>query len=91
MKKEENMEAVVIKYQIAPKREEVKLTESAITTDWNGGITFECGEAGMRALLCKYNPDYIRDVFIGAIAMSSKRWQVKELISRTLEVDGEIK
>lgn len=89
MKHELKEETITL--QIAPRREQVRLTDTSITTDWNGGITFECVEAGMRALLWKYNPDYIRDVFSGAIAMSSKPWQVKELISRTLEVDGEIK
>ena len=70
--------------QIAPNAEQIVVTETAIHTNWNGGITYTAEG------LDRYKADYLRECFSTAIALCPKRWQVEDILNRHLGLAGKI-
>jgi len=68
--------------QIAPTAEQIVVTDTAIHTNWNGGITYTAEG------LNRYTADYLKESFAMAIALCSKRWQVQDLLNAHLHLNG---
>lgn len=73
-----------IKIQIAPRADQITITENSIHTNWNGGITYKAEG------LSKYKDDYLKETFSTAIFLVSKRWQLEELLNNHLNLKGTI-
>lgn len=84
----ETMEEVI---KIAPDKEEITITDTAITTEWNGGITYQLSKADMSYLRQTYTEYGLKSAMQQAIALSSKPWQAERLLNDYFRVEGRIK
>lgn len=75
----------VRKIQIAPYKEDVRVEDNRITTDFSGGITYEADN-----LTVIYKDAYLIEVFITAIAMTSRKYQLQSLMNETLHLSGRV-
>lgn len=73
-----------MKIQIAPRADQITITENSIHTDWNGGITYTAEG------LSKYKDEYLKECFSTAICLVSKMWQLEELLNNHLNLQGRI-
>lgn len=71
--------------KIAPDLEEIVVSDTAISTEWNGGI---CYKADLKAIRAKMGDSNLKTAFQTAIALSSKHWQVAEALNRYLHLKG---
>ncbi len=76
--------------EIAPGIENISVTETSITTEWNGGITYEVGKPIMDRLKEIYTENNLKDSMNQAIAFSSKPWQLERLLNDYFGVKGKI-
>lgn len=70
--------------KIAPSDEEIVITGDEIRTDFAGGIVYRARGLG------KYREEYLKWMFASAIAMSSYKDQVCELLNLELHLKGKI-
>ena len=71
--------------KIAPDLEEIVVSDTAISTEWNGGI---CYKADLKAKREKMGDRNIAVAFQTAIALCSKQWQVADALNRYFHIDG---
>lgn len=76
--------------EIAPGIENISLTETSITTEWNGGITYEVGKLAMKRLKEIYTEEHLKSSMNQAIAFSSKPWQVEWMLNEYFGIKGKI-
>lgn len=76
--------------EIAPGIENIRLTETSITTDWNGGITYEVGKPVMDRLKEVYTEHHLKSSMNQAIAFSSKPWQLEWALNEYFGIKGKI-
>lgn len=65
--------------KIAPDLNEIQVSDTAITTDWNGGITYKARLKSIRQL---QGDEWLKECFRAAIALCSKPWQVEQALNR---------
>lgn len=82
-------ETITIK--IAPDMDEVRITETSLTTDWNGGVSYEVSKADMSYLRQMFTEYALKSALRQAIALSSKPWQAERLLNDYFRVEGRIK
>ena len=71
--------------KIAPDLVEIVVSDTAISTEWNGGI---CYKADLKAKREKMGDRNLKVAFQTAIALSSKQWQVANALNRYFHIDG---
>lgn len=76
--------------EIAPGIENISLTETSITTEWNGGITYEVGKSVMKRLKEIYTEEHLKSLMNQAIAFSSKPWQIEWMLNEYFGIKGKI-
>lgn len=76
--------------QIAPDLKDIKVTETAITTEWQGGITYELGEKQMQDLRRWRRDEELKLAFQAAIGFASKPWQVANSLNNYFNTKGTI-
>jgi len=72
---------------IAPRPDEIEVTDMEISTTWNGGIRYTGNIAALRQ---KYGDDNLRSAFQQAIGMSSKPWQMERLLDNYFKINGKV-
>lgn len=77
----------IMTIKIAPDLDEINVTDSAISTDWNGGISYNCDTTRLRGV---YTEQALKCAFQQAIALSSKHWQVERLLNDYFRIEGKI-
>ena len=74
-----------IDIKIAPDLDEIVVSDTAISTEWNYGI---CYKADLKAVRAKMGDRSLKVAFQTAIALSSKQWQVADVLNRYLHLEG---
>lgn len=74
--------------KIAPELNEVVIDKYSIHTDWEGGITYECPIDELRK---KYTDEQLKADFCCAIALSSRFYQIEQLLNMHYKVEGKLK
>ena len=67
--------------KIAPDLEEIVVSDTAVSTEWNGGICYIAELKALRETMGAV-------AFQTAIALSSKQWQVADALNRYFHIDG---
>lgn len=75
------------KIQIAPNRNEVRVTDNSITTDWHNKPRYN---ANLKALREKFGDDYLAESFSMAIALSSYDWQLEKVLNQFFKLTGHV-
>lgn len=74
--------------KIAPDKNEITITDSSMSTKWNGGITYEANLAEIRK---KLGDEWLKATFQQAIGFSSKPWQLERTLNEFLNIKGKVK
>ena len=69
--------------KIAPNAEEVFVEGNEVRTDFAGGIVYRAN-----GLTERFKESFIIECFRYAIALSSKRWQLQEILNNHFQLDG---
>jgi hypothetical protein len=72
---------------IAPSIQEIEVTDTEISTSWNGGIKYVGRISNLRK---KYGDDTLRSAFQAAIGMSSKPWQMERMLNNYFKFKGKV-
>jgi len=73
--------------KIAPSLNEIIVTKNGFKTDFAGGITYD---ADFSKIIKKYDETWLKQQFSAAVAFSSKRWHLENLLNDFFKVEGKI-
>lgn len=73
--------------KIAPSIDEIVVTDTEISTDWNGGNKYSGEIAELRKI---YKDDWMKKQFATAIAFTSHPWQLERLLNDYFGINGKI-
>lgn len=73
------------KIKIAPNRNEVRVTDYEISTEWHNK---PCYMGDFRELRAKYGDEWLADAFSTALAMSSYSRQAEAMLNAVLRIEG---
>ena len=74
--------------KIAPDKNEITITDSSMSTKWNGGVTYE---ANLKETREKHGDEWLKATFQQAIGFSSKPWQLERVLNDFLHLKGKVK
>ena len=72
---------------IAPRMEEINVSDSAISTRWNGGIFYKGNIARLRT---RFSDEELKKYFQTAIGFSSKPWQLEDLLNGFFKIKAKV-